>query len=280
MIRMQNNSEMDFQTKYITPEIKLSIYPGNRFKSEALFEHHLLVWLIDGYAEIIQTDVARVFEAGDVFLIPRNQLSTVICYSKDGIPHKSVAMHLTPSRLMEYYSTVSVHVGSYPSDTIRSYKGHLLLESFFASLVPYFDIEELFPSNIAVMKINEAISILRVVDPAVDSLLANFAEPGKIDLAVFMEKHFRFNLPLEKFGYLTGRSIATFNRDFRKVFHITPQRWLTKKRLELAYFQLKEQHQKPVDVYLEVGFENLSHFSYAFKKQFGYSPSKLVVKNI
>jgi AraC-like DNA-binding protein len=27
------------------------------------------------------------------------------------------------------------------------------------------------------------------------------------------------------------------------------------------------------DVYLDVGFENLSHFSFAFKKQFGYSPT-------
>ncbi len=30
-----------------------------------------------------------------------------------------------------------------------------------------------------------------------------------------------------------------------------------------------------MDLYLEVGFENLAHFSYAFKKQFGYSPTAL-----
>jgi AraC-like DNA-binding protein len=32
---------------------------------------------------------------------------------------------------------------------------------------------------------------------------------------------------------------------------------------------------KPVEVYLETGFENLSHFSYAFKKQFGMTPTAL-----
>jgi AraC-like DNA-binding protein len=26
-------------------------------------------------------------------------------------------------------------------------------------------------------------------------------------------------------------------------------------------------------VYLDAGFENLSHFSFAFKKKFGYNPS-------
>ncbi|MFA6059872.1 MAG: AraC family transcriptional regulator [Taibaiella sp.] len=29
------------------------------------------------------------------------------------------------------------------------------------------------------------------------------------------------------------------------------------------------------DVYLEVGFEDLSHFSFAFKKMFGFPPTQL-----
>jgi len=91
-----------------------------------------------------------------------------------------------------------------------------------------------------------------------------------------MEKNYMFNMPLEKFGYLTGRSLSTFNRDFRKIFQTTPQRWLIQKRLELAYYHLKEKHKRPSDVFLEVGFEDLSHFSYAFKKQFGLVPSALI----
>jgi AraC-like DNA-binding protein len=90
-----------------------------------------------------------------------------------------------------------------------------------------------------------------------------------------MESHYMFNLPLEKFGYLTGRSLSTFNRDFRKTFNATPQKWLTKKRLELAHYQISEYAKKPIEVYLEVGFEDLSHFSFAFKKQFGYIPTSL-----
>jgi AraC family transcriptional regulator, exoenzyme S synthesis regulatory protein ExsA len=107
-------------------------------------------------------------------------------------------------------------------------------------------------------------------------VLANFEEPGKIDLTAYMEKNFMFNLPLEKFAYLTGRSLTTCKRDFSKAFNTTPQRWLTQKRLELAHYQFVEKKKKPIDVCYEVGFENLSHFSHAFKKQFGYAPSALV----
>ncbi|MEO3405021.1 helix-turn-helix domain-containing protein [Mucilaginibacter sp. CAU 1740] len=43
----------------------------------------------------------------------------------------------------------------------------------------------------------------------------------------------------------------------------------------MARYQLTEKHKKPMEIYLETGFENLSHFSYAFKKQFGYTPTDL-----
>jgi len=126
------------------------------------------------------------------------------------------------------------------------------------------------------LKITEAITILRTIDKGIDNFLANFEEPWKIDLVSYMEKNFMFNLPLEKFGYLTGRSLTTFKRDFSKAFNTTPQRWLTQKRLELAHYHFVEKKKKPIDVCYEVGFENLSHFSFAFKKQYGYSPTELM----
>ena len=116
---------------------------------------------------------------------------------------------------------------------------------------------------------------MRSIDKAVDGLLTDFSEPGKVNLVDYMEKNYMFNMPLKKFSYLTGRSIATFNRDFRKAYHISPQKWLIQKRLELAHYLLKEDNKKPVEVYFVSGFENLSHFSYSFKKHFGYSPSKI-----
>ncbi|WP_414017889.1 hypothetical protein [Chitinophaga sancti] len=33
--------------------------------------------------------------------------------------------------------------------------------------------------------------------------------------------------------------------------------------------------QRPSEVYLAVEFENLSHFSFAFKKQYGLTPTEL-----
>lgn len=269
---------MDFQVKYITPDIKLSSYDDKLFKTEIVFEHHMLIWFISGETKIIQADATHVFQAGDIFLIPRNQLTSVINYPKDGVPHKTVAMHLTAERLRDFYADLHVPNQALASPKIQRFRNHPLLKSCLASLIPYFDVQEPFPENIASLKINEAISILRVIDPAIDGILANFDEPGKVDLVSFMEKNFMFNMPMQKFSYLTGRSLSTFNRDFRKHFSITPQKWLTQKRLELAHYQMRDKMVKPVDVYLEVGFEDLSHFSTAFKKHFGYPPTNVFAR--
>ncbi len=266
---------MDYTAKYITPDIKLSCYEDRFFKSEIMFEHHMLIWFISGETKIVQAEGTYMFKAGDIFLIPRNQLATIINYPKDGLPHKTVVMHLSTARLRDFYANLSVKSTASPLQKIRRFNNHPLLESCMASLIPYFEMKDL-PENIASLKITEAISILRAIDKDIDGVLSNFEEPGKIELAGYMEKNFMFNMPMEKFGYLTGRSITTFKRDFKKVFNTTPQRWLTRKRLELAHYQFVEKKKKPIDVCYEVGFENLSHFSYAFKKQFGYAPTELL----
>lgn len=263
---------MDFQTQYITPDIKLSRYEGKLFKTEVVFGQHMLVWFLSGETKIIQADAQHIFRAGDIFLIPKNQLATIVNYPKDG-PHQSVVMHLSDEKLRDFYKELDVKP-KVSAQKIRKFNDHPLLQSCLASLVPYFEIRQSFPENIADLKIREAISILRTIDPNIDEMLANFELPGRIDLAGFMEKHFMFNLTLERFGYLTGRSLTTFKRDFKKAFNTTPQKWLTRKRLERAHYELRKKR-KPAEVYLETGFENLSHFSFAFKKEFGYPPTQL-----
>lgn len=266
---------MEFKAKYITEDIKLSCYEDKFFKSDIMFDHHMLIWFISGETKIVQADATYIFKKGDIFLIPRNQLATIINYPKGGQPHKTVVMHLSTTRLRDFYANRNVKPKAIESQKIYQFNNHPLLESCLASLIPYFEMREL-PEDIASLKITEAITILRTIDKEIDHVLANFEEPGKIDLVGYMEKNFMFNLPLEKFGYLTGRSLTTFKRDFSKTFNTTPQRWLTQKRLELAHYHFVEKKRKPVEVCYEVGFENLSHFSYAFKKHFGYAPTELI----
>jgi len=259
-------------------EILLSCIEEKYFKDEIVLEHHSFACIISGEMKVIQADKTYTFGAGDTLLFPCNQLSTLIKNPKDGQPYKAVVIFFTPKRLKAFYSNNPIQLTKQHTHKINTFEKNPMLESFFASLIPYFALESELPEKIVSIKIEEALTILRTIDNDIDTLLADFSEPFKINLTDFMEKNYMHNLTMQKFGYLTGRSLTTFKRDFKKAFNSTPQKWIIQKRLELAHYQLSEKGQKPIEVYLETGFENLSHFSFAFKKHFGYAPTNLIEK--
>lgn len=246
------------------------------YNTEMIAEEHAIVRVLSGELKVIQSNKTYVFGAGDTHLFPRNRLAILIKSEKDGMPYKAIIVKLTNAVLREFYEHKKTRVvESFKTDDLIPLKKSPLLESFFASMLPYFDLDYKLPEELSKLKTQEAITILRSINKDIDNILSDFSEPHKINLVEFMERNYMFNMPIKKFSYLTGRSLTTFKRDFRKAFNATPQKWLTQKRLELARYQLTEKSKKPIDVFYEVGFENLSHFSFAFKKQFGKSPTEL-----
>ncbi|GAA3958088.1 helix-turn-helix domain-containing protein [Mucilaginibacter dorajii] len=253
-------------------EVFVSCKKEIHYSRELMLQWPALVRVISGEVWIAATDRSFRFFAGDTILFPRHQLGRMSKLPLNGEPCLAISVIFRDDRLKQYYQNI-VPLAPRSTEPIL-FGDHPLLQSLFNSLQPYFELADALPADIAAFKVEEAIRVLRAVDPATDGLLGHFEAPGKLDLVSFMEQNFRFNLPLEKFGYLTGRSLTTFKKDFKHVFGQTPGRWLTKKRLDLAHYQIMEQQRKPSEVYLDTGFENLSHFSFAFKKHFGYNPTR------
>lgn len=162
----------------------------------------------------------------------------------------------------------------YIGQSIIDLSDDIFIKAYFDSLVPYFNTDVPLTPELADLKTNEAIALL-LRNKGLENLLFDFGDPYKIDLEAFMNLHYSYHISIAQFARLTGRSLATFKRDFKKTFHTTPERWLLQKRLERAHYLIAKKSQPPSTVYLEVGFENLSHFSTSFKKQFGYNPSSI-----
>ncbi|HEK21356.1 MAG TPA: AraC family transcriptional regulator [Bacteroidetes bacterium] len=147
------------------------------------------------------------------------------------------------------------------------------VESLFLSFIPYLN--SLSPPGMDVLKIklNEAIYTLLTNVKGIESVLFDFASPWKIDILDFMNNNFMYDLSLNELASYTGRSISAFKRDFKEISQLTPQRWIIKKRLEAIHFELCG-GKKISEIYQNYGFTSLSHFSTAYKKEYGISPSR------
>ena len=264
------------------PEIKdkgrvfLAGSVDKQYTWEHISSQHIIVFIYSGEMNLSYGQHTLNFAAGESILVPKNQLTRVVKGPVNGQPFKAVSMLLPEEQLRDFYMDRSIldSLGEQIAKQ-RPINPHPLLDSFFKSLFSYFETQDELPDALVTIKIKEALTIIDEVDKRVSSILGTFSEIGKIDLEQYMEEHFMYNLPLEKFAFLTGRSLTTFKSDFKKTFQLTPGKWLTQKRLDLAYQKLKVEKQKATEVYLAAGFENLSHFSFAFKKAFGFSPSAI-----
>lgn len=245
--------------------------------NEQFVQEHALCYMIAGEIQFHTNDGVLKYGAGSLGLIRRNQLAKSLKLPAiTGEPFTSISI-LLPQELLRAYSQ------KHELTAAAVYKGPNMIElnkdpfitGFFNSLMPYFDAPDELTEKLAELKTEEAIALLLRHDDQLKDLLFDFQEPHKIDLATFMNRNFMYNVTMSRFATLSGRSLATFKRDFRKHFDTSPEKWLHHKRLEHAHYLLTQKRQKPSDVYLEVGFENFSHFSTSFKQQFGYTPSSI-----
>ncbi|MEN7550956.1 AraC family transcriptional regulator [Rapidithrix thailandica] len=90
-----------------------------------------------------------------------------------------------------------------------------------------------------------------------------------------IERNTYSNLKLEEIAFLCNMSLSTFKRHFINEYKTSPGKWLQEKRLEKAKTLLEQGHLKASDIYLEMGYHNLSNFSTAFKNKFGFSPKEV-----
>jgi len=90
-----------------------------------------------------------------------------------------------------------------------------------------------------------------------------------------VESNVNSNLKLEEIAFLCNMSLSTFKRHFTNEYNEPPGKWLQDKRLQKAKELLQGGELKASDIYLDIGYNNLSNFSVAFKNKFGFSPTDI-----
>lgn len=252
-----------------------SCYIGPEISSEQFISEHVFLFLAKGRMEVYDGHDKQVLEAGQYCIARKNHLARYH-KQKDGDQFEKVIVVFDELFLRSFRQKQRiVFREGRPTGAFVVLQQNELVPNFIRSLMPFYKGLGKLDERFADIKREELLLILLQTNPGLAEVLFDFGMPEKIDLQAYMNRNFRFNVGIERFAYLTGRSLSAFKRDFKKIFFDTPSRWLIQKRLQEAYFLINNKGQRPSEIYLELGFEDLSHFSFAFKKKYGMNPSSL-----
>jgi AraC-like DNA-binding protein len=96
----------------------------------------------------------------------------------------------------------------------------------------------------------------------------------KRNIASLMLENYNKNLTVSDFADLSGRSLSTVNRDFKRKYGESPKQWLITQKMSKANSLLANGF-NVTDCALEVGYSNVSHFIRAYKATYGKTPKEV-----
>ena len=158
---------------------------------------------------------------------------------------------------------------------VISVQNDATISAFMHAMLPYFTQNP--PPNKALLELKFRELLLNVAhNPHNREALSYFCsllhEPASVSLRKTMEDNFAYNLKLEEYAQLCNRSLSAFKRDFQKTYGQSPGKWLLERRLAHAKMLLSNSNLPVSEIAYDCGFENLSHFSRAFREHFGAPP--------
>ena len=98
--------------------------------------------------------------------------------------------------------------------------------------------------------------------------------PGSDFVSVldYLRDHYRETITNQQLARISSLSVRAFERKFQGAFQISPQKFLRRLRLRMAGRALLFTRQSMVEVALNCGFADQSHFTREFHRHFGCTP--------
>ena len=248
---------------------------GPAIKPEQFIEEHLFFYLVDGSMSGYYGGESYTLRSGEYGIVRKNRLGRMDSAKENHKAYKILFVFDEPflkGFQDKYQFNFSESKSGEPFIRMSDNK---LITTFIGSLTPYYNLQGQIDKSFFDLKREELLLVLLKLQPDLTGVFFDYGIPGKIDLQAFMERNYKFNVSVERFAFLTGRSVSAFKRDFKAIFNQTPSRWLVQKRLQEAHFLIEKKNGKASEIYQDLGFEAFSHFSFAFKKLFNITPTEL-----
>jgi AraC family transcriptional regulator, exoenzyme S synthesis regulatory protein ExsA len=248
-------------------------------KRTSFITEHTLIFVLQGHKLLHIEDQTHTAVAGNLVLVKRG-IYAMSEFVPGGLDYEAMLVFFSDDIIKKFLHgnqlTTATPVDVAPHLTIPSNE---LLEGFKNQLRGYFgkslNLDMLMP-----LKQQELMHLLLASSQGKQVLqfFQHIAFGQPIDIEYIVRKHLFQPLSIEELAQLSGRSLASFKRDFQQQFNSAPKKWINDQRLEHAHMLLQHSHQQVSEVAMECGFENIPHFIRIYKQKYGGTPNSARAK--
>jgi AraC-like DNA-binding protein len=237
---------------------------------------HTLIFVLQGQKQLLIDDQSFTADAGNLFFIKRG-IYVMSELMLPGASYEALIIFFTDDffkRFLHTYKLISDQPVTAVSHLVIP-SNHLLNE-YSTQFLGYFGRDLNTIQNILPLKQQELLLLL-LSGPyrnKILSFLQNITNGTPLDIEFIVKKHLFQPLSVEELAKLSGRSLASFKRDFQQQFQSPPKKWINDQRLAHARNLLQQPGKQVSEVALECGFENIPHFIRIFKQKYGHTPAR------
>lgn len=237
-------------------------YPDSKYK---MFRRNApcysFEYVYEGEGELQENNEIHKVSAGDFFILHPN------CYHH---------YHANPKNPWKKIFLMIDGDTTLPSVMLKQYNIYDI--TYFPQLCNPLELETIFE----LLKSNNA-NISQKFETLLCSLIielahlskTTFSEISAINVAKnFIDKKINTKLTLEEIAAYTNVSVSFLCREFKKAFGVTPYTYILRAKIEFAKTMLLETNITVQTIAERFSFADAAHFSKAFSKIVGISPSK------
>ncbi len=249
-------------------------------KRTVLMTEHTLIFVIKGLKLLHFSGETIEVSPNSVFLLKKG-IYVMAEYVEEGLSFEALMLFLPQRMLQSFLSKVQL-VGS-ENKIIKDYliiTASAHLQHFQTQLRHYFDHSIFDYSSLMPLKQQEALMLLQatIYRDEINAFLRSAIRNDLEELDFTVRTYLLQPITLAELASLSNRSLATFKRDFQKLYSSAPRAWINQQRLEHAKLLLENTDKPVTEVSQECGFNSTSHFIRLYKAAFHITPGSVRAK--
>ncbi|MGG8496120.1 helix-turn-helix transcriptional regulator [Tenacibaculum sp. TC6] len=233
-------------------------------------------FLIEGTKEIITHTSSLSINNSSFLLMKSGNCLMTEKLSDTHQNYQSLLLFFSNKTVLDFirkYEIRDIKKSSYKS--VHAFKKDVFIKNFIQGIFTILTLPSKTLTRLITLKYEELMLYL-VETYGTDflfSMIKYHDNQGQNFIQVVENNKFK-KLTLKELAFLASMSVSSFKREFEKHFKVSPIKWFQEQRLEYASFLLRDHQKRPSEIYEEIGYENLSSFTQAFKNRFGTTPKQ------